>query len=82
MRDGGYKSNHPPGTSTRHTISPQNSYMTGDAIIVSTGFGGIYHLIYLRGPGLRCKLIKAGSDFGGTWCWNILLDRSTIEYLR
>ena len=52
---------------------------------MGTGFGGIYHL---HDPGLRCKLIEAGSDFGGTWYWNtypgarLLLDRSTIEYVR
>ena len=39
MRNGGYNNNHPPGTSTRHTISPQKSYTTGDAIIVMVGLG-------------------------------------------
>ncbi|KAI9458454.1 cyclohexanone monooxygenase [Boletus coccyginus] len=43
---------------------------TYDAIIVGGGFGGIYHLIHLRDLGLNCKLIEAGSDFGGTWYWN------------
>ncbi|KAF8553192.1 cyclohexanone monooxygenase [Imleria badia] len=41
-----------------------------DAIIVGGGFGGIYQLIHLRDLGLRCKLIEAGSDLGGTWYWN------------
>lgn len=41
-----------------------------DAIIVGGGFGGVYHLIDLRDRGLRCKLIEARSDFGGTWYWN------------
>ncbi|KIJ64835.1 hypothetical protein HYDPIDRAFT_131981 [Hydnomerulius pinastri MD-312] len=41
-----------------------------DAVIVGGGFGGIYHLIHLRKLGLNCKLIEAGSDFGGTWYWN------------
>jgi hypothetical protein len=62
------------GVAIRHTISlPQNTYMTEekyDAIIVGGGFGGVYQLIHLRDLGLKCKLIEAGSDFGGTWYWN------------
>ena len=59
-----------------HTISlPEKIYRvmteeTYDAIIVGGGFGGIYQLIHLRDLGLKCKLIEAGSDFGGTWYWN------------
>lgn len=41
-----------------------------DAIIVGGGFAGVYHLINLRDRGLKCKLIEAGSDLGGTWYWN------------
>ena len=41
-----------------------------DAIIVGGGFAGIYHLIHLREREFKCKLIEAGSDFGGTWYWN------------
>lgn len=41
-----------------------------DAIIIGGGFGGMYNLIYLRELGLKCKLIEAESDFGGTWYWN------------
>ncbi|KAF8553191.1 cyclohexanone monooxygenase [Imleria badia] len=41
-----------------------------DAIIIGGGFGGVYHLIQLRDLGLKCKLIEAGSDLGGTWYWN------------
>ena len=41
-----------------------------DAIIIGGGFGGIYQLIHLRRLGLKCKLIEAGSDLGGTWYWN------------
>jgi len=41
-----------------------------DAIIVGAGFSGIYHLIHLRKLGLRCTVIDAGSDLGGTWYWN------------
>ncbi|KAF8438896.1 cyclohexanone monooxygenase [Boletus edulis BED1] len=43
---------------------------TYDVIIVGGGFGGIYHLIHLRNLGLKCKLIEAESDLGGTWYWN------------
>lgn len=41
-----------------------------DAIIVGAGFSGIHQLIHLRQLGLRCTVIDAGSDFGGTWHWN------------
>ena len=71
------KQGHLPEATTQdsdRTISlPPKTRMTEenyDAIIVGGGFGGIYHLIHLREIGLRCKLIEAGSEFGGTWYWN------------
>ncbi|KAG9311516.1 hypothetical protein JVU11DRAFT_7719 [Chiua virens] len=41
-----------------------------DAIIVGAGFSGMHHLHLLRQRGLRCTVIDAGGDFGGTWWWN------------
>jgi cation diffusion facilitator CzcD-associated flavoprotein CzcO len=41
-----------------------------DAVIVGAGFAGLYQLYQLRDLGLRCRVIEAGSDVGGTWYWN------------
>ncbi|EIW77698.1 cyclohexanone monooxygenase [Coniophora puteana RWD-64-598 SS2] len=43
---------------------------TYDVIIVGAGFSGMYSLFKLTKASFRCKLIEAGSDFGGTWYWN------------
>ena len=41
-----------------------------DALVVGTGFGGIYQLKKLRDQGLDAIAIDAASDVGGTWYWN------------
>ncbi|KAK0124157.1 hypothetical protein ONS95_009140 [Cadophora gregata] len=41
-----------------------------DALVVGTGFGGIYQLKMLRDQGLKVKAIDKASDVGGTWYWN------------
>ena len=41
-----------------------------DAIIVGSGFAGLYMLHKLRQLGLRARIIEAGSGPGGTWYWN------------
>ncbi|KAF8442816.1 cyclohexanone monooxygenase [Boletus edulis BED1] len=41
-----------------------------DAVIIGGGFSGVYQLIQLRRLGMKCKLVEAGSDLGGTWYWN------------
>ena len=41
-----------------------------DALIVGAGFGGMYMLQRLRGLGLSCQVIEAGTGVGGTWYWN------------
>ncbi|KAF3035528.1 hypothetical protein E8E12_001126, partial [Didymella heteroderae] len=41
-----------------------------DALIVGTGFGGIYQLKKLRDQGLNAIAIDTASDVGGTWYWN------------
>jgi cation diffusion facilitator CzcD-associated flavoprotein CzcO len=41
-----------------------------DAIVIGTGFGGMYALHRVRGMGLAVRAIEAGDDVGGTWYWN------------
>ena len=41
-----------------------------DVLIVGAGFGGIYLMHKLRQQGLKCKIMEAGSNLGGTWHWN------------
>jgi hypothetical protein len=41
-----------------------------DALVVGTGFGGIYQLKRLLDQGLNAIAIDAASDVGGTWYWN------------
>ena len=43
--------------------------MTGkfyDALVVGTGFGGLYQLLLLKQLGLNVKAIDKGGDVGGT----------------
>lgn len=41
-----------------------------DALVVGTGFGGIYQLYSLLKLGLKCRAIDSAGDVGGTWYWN------------
>nr|MDH4401949.1 NAD(P)-binding protein [Burkholderiaceae bacterium] len=42
-----------------------------DAIIVGSGFAGMYQLHSLRDKlGLNAKVIERGAGVGGTWYWN------------
>jgi len=41
-----------------------------EAIVVGAGFGGLRMLHALHAMGVKCCLIEAGSDVGGTWYWN------------
>jgi cation diffusion facilitator CzcD-associated flavoprotein CzcO len=42
-----------------------------DAVIVGSGFSGLYQLHQLRDQlGLNVLVIEAGHDVGGTWYWN------------
>ncbi|EAW06432.1 flavin-containing monooxygenase [Aspergillus clavatus NRRL 1] len=41
-----------------------------DALVVGTGFAGIYALRSLLQLGLNVKAIDAASDVGGTWYWS------------
>ena len=55
-----------------------------DVIVVGAGFAGLYLLHRLRGIGLRCQVIEAAGDVGGTWYWNrypgARCDVESIEY--
>jgi len=41
-----------------------------DALIVGSGFGGIWLLYHLRKLGFKAKIYEAGQDLGGIWYWN------------
>ena len=49
---------------------PTSESRNVDALIVGAGFGGMYMLHRLRGLGLTCQVIEAGTGVGGTWYWN------------
>lgn len=41
-----------------------------DAIIVGSGFGGLYTLHELRKQNFKCLVIDEAADIGGVWYWN------------
>jgi cyclohexanone monooxygenase len=41
-----------------------------DALVVGTGFGGLYELYLLKKLGLDVKAIDSAANVGGTWYWN------------
>ena len=41
-----------------------------DAVIVGSGFAGMYMLHKFNGLGLRSVVLEEASDVGGTWYWN------------
>lgn len=41
-----------------------------DALVVGTGFAGLYELYLLKQLGLDVKAIDSAGDVGGTWFWN------------
>jgi cyclohexanone monooxygenase len=43
-----------------------------DALVVGTGFGGLYELYLLKQLGLDVKAIDSAADVGGTWYWLFL----------
>lgn len=40
-----------------------------DVLVVGAGLSGIFTLYRMRQLGLRCRVIEAGSEEGGTWYW-------------
>ena len=48
----------------------QQSSSEYDAIILGAGFAGMTMLYRLREMGLTVRVLEAGRDVGGTWCWN------------
>ena len=60
-------------TITKTSPSPQpaapgaDSY---DAVVIGTGFAGLYMLLRLRKLGLKALAYEAGDGVGGTWYWN------------
>ncbi|PYH85289.1 FAD/NAD(P)-binding domain-containing protein [Aspergillus uvarum CBS 121591] len=53
--------NHPQPPDLDHDL---------DALVVGTGFAGIYALHTLTQDGLRVQAIDQARDVGGTWYWN------------
>ncbi|MFT3780110.1 MAG: NAD(P)/FAD-dependent oxidoreductase [Ottowia sp.] len=55
-----------------------------DAVVVGTGFAGVYAIHKLRSLGLSVRAFEAGSDVGGTWYWNkypgARCDVESLEY--
>ncbi|RAH70620.1 flavin-containing monooxygenase [Aspergillus aculeatinus CBS 121060] len=49
---------------------PQHTDLDLDALVVGTGFAGIYALHALLQDGLRVAAIDKAGDVGGTWYWN------------
>ncbi len=41
-----------------------------DAVVVGSGFAGLYMLHRLRALGMIARAFEAGGDVGGTWYWN------------
>ena len=41
-----------------------------EALVVGTGFGGLYSLYLLKKQGLDVIAIETGGGVGGTWYWN------------
>jgi cation diffusion facilitator CzcD-associated flavoprotein CzcO len=48
----------------------QEAATTLDAVVVGTGFAGLYMLHRLRSAGLSVQAFEAGDGVGGTWYWN------------
>lgn len=64
-----FGSSHPP-LSFASDLADAMPVVSIDALVVGTGFGGIYQLKKLRDQGLNVIAIDAASDVGGTWYWN------------
>ena len=55
-----------------------------DALVIGAGFAGLYAIHRLRELGLRCTLLEAAENVGGTWLFNrypgARCDIESIEY--
>ncbi|KAI4859746.1 cyclopentanone 1,2-monooxygenase [Hypoxylon rubiginosum] len=41
-----------------------------DALVIGSGFGGVYQLKKLREEGYKVKLVESGTGYGGIWHWS------------
>ncbi|KAI6084587.1 cyclopentanone 1,2-monooxygenase [Hypoxylon rubiginosum] len=41
-----------------------------DALVIGSGFGGVYQLKKLRDEGYKVKLVESGTGYGGIWHWS------------
>ena len=55
----------------RGTTGPYADNLELDVLIVGAGFGGVFLLHEMRKQGYKTVLYEAGTNFGGTWRWNI-----------
>ena len=51
-------------------LVPFPSHPSVDAVVVGTGFGGLYALYCLRQMGFSAIAFETGDGVGGTWYWN------------
>ncbi|MEU6577262.1 NAD(P)/FAD-dependent oxidoreductase [Streptomyces sp. NPDC046805] len=56
-----------PDTSDAGSDARPRSY---DAVVVGSGFAGMYMLYRLRELGMTVRAYERGGDVGGTWYWN------------
>ncbi len=53
-----------------NSVSRTSNSQEFDAIVVGSGFGGMYALHTLREQGLKVRVYDEASGVGGTWFWN------------
>ena len=51
-----------------------------DALVVGTGFGGLYQIILLKQLGLDVKAIDSAGDVGGTVCRKICIHVYMLKF--
>ena len=73
--------------STRENAEHRRHYADApdvDAVVVGSGFAGLYMLHRLRDMGLSVRVFERGSGVGGTWYWNrypgARCDTDSVEY--
>ncbi|KAI1085163.1 FAD/NAD(P)-binding domain-containing protein [Whalleya microplaca] len=54
----------------KENTGPYAPNLEVDALIVGSGFAGIFMLKTLRDRGLKAVIYEAGNGLGGTWRWN------------
>ncbi|KAI9657049.1 MAG: hypothetical protein M1821_003215 [Bathelium mastoideum] len=55
----------------RSTTGPYADNLELDVLIIGAGFGGVFLLHEMRKQGYKTVVYEAGTNFGGTWRWNV-----------